>query len=128
MQPPFASSFLKKRLRSKLCHTHCRDEGCGHKFQTGELRVRVGGKWFCTSCVDQAISSAQAMPLLISATEVGGFESLSPAAQATARATLQLLPDGAQPAVGQAPGPRRDEYASDRPRGRGGGSRFDDEC
>ena len=91
----------------KLCHTYCRDSHCEHKFETGELRIRVGGKWFCTSCIQQSQSL-----LGISVSEVGGFDCISDEAKDVVVNTLQLQYNADE--KGSVDGTRQTEYASDR--------------
>lgn len=90
----------------KSCHTHCRDTHCDHKFETGELRIRVGGKWFCTSCIQQSQSL-----LGISVLEVGGFDCISDEAKDVVVDTLQLQYNAG--GKGSVDGTRQTKYASD---------------
>ena len=97
----------------KFCHTHCRDSQCDYMFQDGDLRIRVGGLWFCPSCVRQSESLMD-----ISVSQVGGFELISKLNQTVVVDTLRLRCDadcGGSEAAAAAAGPRNSEYASDRP-------------
>lgn len=53
------------------CHSHCRN--CGKIFNLGEMRIRIGGKWCCISCI-MHIKNMQL--LAIKGGDIGGFDNL----------------------------------------------------